>query len=180
MGLLGQLVGWDQFRAQQNAVTAQYLLETADPDTRRKIATHIVNRMFQIHHGKQTVEEFLANLNNRPRGVQMQFVAVACIDLGISPNIPNHVFNYFNNPYSTKEWMSDKEIRHCVNSTRKLTGIDLNWPGMMFISISSSYILTAIWSAAPLLPAQPRRRTPRKHSLGSLVNLAAPPANPLI
>jgi hypothetical protein len=130
MGLIGQLTGWDQFGAQQNAVLASHLLDTTTPDLRQQIATRIVNRLSEIYHGKRSVEELLEDLNNRPRGVQMQFVALASIDLGISPNIPNHFFSSrVQNPYRAKDWVSEKEILYTVNSTKKLSGIAVNWPG---------------------------------------------------
>lgn len=129
MGLIGRLTGWDQFGAQQNAVLASHLLDTITPDLKQKIAAHIVNRLFEIYHRRRTVEELLEDLNNEPRGLQMQFVALACIDLGISPNIKNHAFTYIANPYQARDWASDKEVGYTVQSTQKVSGIAVNWPG---------------------------------------------------
>lgn len=138
MGFIGELTGWDQFGARQNAVLATHLLDTTNPDLKQKITTHIIDHLFEIYHERRSVEELIEDLNNRPRGVQMQFIALACIDLGISPNIRNHAFTYVKNPYRAKDWASDKEVGYIVVSTKRLiaahpelyaaTGA-VNWPG---------------------------------------------------
>lgn len=138
MGLLGRLTGWDQFGAQQNAVLATHLLDTAPAELRRQIATRVVNHMIEIYCGGSTAEEVLDKLNSLPRGVQMQFIADACIDLGIPPNIKNHTFNYVKNPFRTRDWVSDKEIGYTVLSTKRLIAAHpelyaasgtIGWPG---------------------------------------------------
>jgi hypothetical protein len=125
MGLFGTLIGWDQQKEATNVVLASQLIETASPELRRKIANRIAELILEKIRG--TPEEVLENLSHRSRVVQMQFVALACNNLGISPNVP-HVdcFHMVINPYLAEGRCEDR-IASAVSTAEKY-GVHVKWP----------------------------------------------------
>ena len=126
MGLFGTLTGWDQQGEAVNVVLASQLIETASPELRQKIAKRIAELILEKIRG--TPEEVLEKLSHRSRVVQMQFVALACNNLGISPNVPRvECFHTVVNP-NLAEGRCEDRIASAVSTVEKY-GAHFKWPG---------------------------------------------------
>jgi hypothetical protein len=129
MGLFARLIGLDKDSAAINALLASDLIEAANNDLRQQITQGIADIAFEVYYGKRTREELLEDLSNRTRVVQMQFVALACNNLGISPNVPKIEFNRVDNPYWAEGRVTEDILAFYVRFIEKRSGVRINWPG---------------------------------------------------
>jgi hypothetical protein len=81
MGFFGSLIGWDQTMGATNAVLAHHLLLQANSSQLRAIASEVGRIVLSVRPSQQ-VEALLVELNKSDRVVQMNFVALACDNLG--------------------------------------------------------------------------------------------------
>jgi hypothetical protein len=76
-----------------------------------------------------TAEDVLRELNNNCRVTQMNFIALACINLGIEPPIPNSCWLPIRNPYSVGGYTKETDISFAVRLFARKSGVSINWPG---------------------------------------------------
>lgn len=123
MGLIGLFTGLDQWQAAKNAVLASHLLPRLDRQQKEIIAALIAD------HLRGTAEDVLRELNNNCRVTQMNFIALACSDLGIEPPIPNSSWQPIRNPYSVGGYTKERDISLQVRWFALKNGVSINWPG---------------------------------------------------
>lgn len=76
---------------------ANYLLEFSPDYMRQKVAEEVVN-IYKSVWPRMYAEQVCQNLNEKSRVVQMNFVAIACDNLGIPTPIGNNVWTRISNP----------------------------------------------------------------------------------
>lgn len=86
MGLFGAMFGWDKSMGANNAVLASHLLENISEDLKLEITNQIILIIRSVYP-RMTEEQALLDLNNALRVAQLNFVALACDNLGIPPLI---------------------------------------------------------------------------------------------
>lgn len=130
MGFLGSLTGWDQVGEANNAVVANHLVETCTRETKKAIVTRLIQLQKSVKGSYAGTEsQILHDLDNQPRCVQMNFVALACNSLGIAPTIPGSYFDQVQNPYRAKSSNLSDSIQSSVRFYSKRTTAYINWPG---------------------------------------------------
>ena len=130
MGLLGRLTGWDQQKDAINAVLANHLAETASPELRRKIVDRIVTIQIQVRRERASdARAIVADLSNRSRIVQMNFIALACNNIGIPPSLNGLYFENVENPYRSDNESSLNRIGVALDDLSRRSGRQLHWPG---------------------------------------------------
>ena len=130
MGIFGRLTGWDQQKDAHNAVLASYLSETASRELRIEIAKRIVLIQQQMRPTMAgDPQSILADLSNRSRIVQMNFVALACNSLGIPPGLGGLQFQTVENPYRAEDESSLNRINVAIDDLSRRCGRRLSWPG---------------------------------------------------
>jgi hypothetical protein len=130
MGLFGRLTGWDQMNEANNAVVASHLLETASAETRSRIAEELV-RIQRTVKGSYagTLDEILDDLNEHCRSVQMNFIALGCLNLGIRPAIRGLEFHPVRNPYFADDRVTLEKIDFTIRWINKRYPAHVSWPG---------------------------------------------------
>ncbi len=129
MGFLGRVTGWDQQRAAHNAVLANQLAETASPELRRKIVTQLVIIQQQVRAVAGDPHAIVADLSQRPRIVQMNFIALACNSIGVPPGLHGLTFAAVDNPYHADDESSVSRIGVALDDLSRRSGRRLTWPG---------------------------------------------------
>lgn len=130
MGFLGRITGWDQQKDAHNAVLASHLSETASPDLRREIVKRLVLIQQQMRAaGAGDPHAIVADLSNRSRIVQMNFIALACNSMGIAPGLSGLHFQSVENPYRAENESSLNRIGVALDDLTRRSGRQLNWPG---------------------------------------------------
>ncbi len=124
MGLISLLTGWDQNKAATNAVLASHLLARLDRQQKQNIATLIADH---LKSSRDTAEDVLRALNNNCRVTQMNFIALACNDLGIEP--PISCWLPIRNPYLVGGYTKETDISFAVRLFARKNGVSINWPG---------------------------------------------------
>lgn len=128
MGLFGSLLGWDQSMAAINAVMASYLIEKADSATRQMIVDEVIRIIAGVHRHK-TPDEICQDVSKEPRVVQMNFIALACDNLAISPPFSRCEWTRVKNPYQTMYQVDENYIAAAVDAIRKDDFVQVIWPG---------------------------------------------------
>ena len=59
----------------------------------------------------------------------MQFVANVALDNNIPTGIRNHFFTRMPNPYTTRDWVVEKELMHTASALKRTSGVEVAWPG---------------------------------------------------
>jgi hypothetical protein len=118
----------DQNKAAINAVLASHLLARLDRQQKQNIATLIVDQILKSRY-RATAEDVLRKLNNNCRVTQMNFIALACNDLGIEPPIPKSCWLPIRNPYSVGGHTKETDISSTVRWFARRNGVSINWPG---------------------------------------------------
>lgn len=130
MGFLGRITGWDQQKDAHNAVLASHVAETASPELRREIVKRLVLIQQQMRAaGAGDLHAIVADLSNQPRIVQMNFIALACNSMGISPGLSGLHFQSVENPYRAESEGSLNRIGVALDDLSRRSGRQLNWPG---------------------------------------------------
>jgi hypothetical protein len=130
MGFLGRITGWDRQKDAHNAVLASHLAETASPELRREIVKRLI--LIQQHMrgaGAGDPYAIVADLSNRPRIVQMNFIALACNSMGIPPSLNGLYFEAVENPYRSDNENSLMRIGVALDDLSRRSGRQLSWPG---------------------------------------------------
>ena len=129
MSFFGSLFGWEKSMGALNAVLASHLLDKCDTDTRKLIAAEVYNIITSIRRG-QPLDAVLMGLSGSSRIVQMNFVALACDNLGISPPVRNNVWTRIQNPYQLDDGqISSAHIFSAVDVIAKQDVVRIFWPG---------------------------------------------------
>ena len=126
MGLFGLLAGWDQNKAANNAVLANHLLQQLGWKQKQDIAKLIVENMCR---NRFAATDALDSLNRACRVTQMNFIALACSDLGIEPSIASSTWLPIPNPFSVGGHTKEEDISFSVRWYEKKSGVRINWPG---------------------------------------------------
>lgn len=130
MGFLGRMTGWDRQRDAHNAVLADHLAKVASPELKKAIAERLVVVQQQaLGGGRGSPELLLRDLSDRPRIVQMNFIALACNSMGILPGLPGQSFVAVENPYRADNDSSLARIGVALDDLSRRSGQRLNWPG---------------------------------------------------
>lgn len=130
MGFLGRITGWDQQKDAHNAVLASHLADAASVDLRREIVKRLVLIQQQMRAaGAGDPHAIVADLSNRTRIVQMNFIALACNSMGISPGLSGLHFQSVENPYRAENESSLNRIGVALGDLSRRSGQRLNWPG---------------------------------------------------
>jgi hypothetical protein len=130
MGLLGRITGWDNQKDAHNAVLASYLAETASPELRLEIVKRLILIQQQMRAaGAGDPHAIVADLSNRPRIVQMNFIALACNNMGIPSGLNGLHFESVENPYRSDNDSSLNRIGVALDDLSRRSGRQLTWPG---------------------------------------------------
>lgn len=138
MGFFGSLIGWDQSMGAMNAVLGSYLIEKSDRAERKKIAQEIINILSSVRR-RQSPEVLLEELSRESRVVQMNFIALACDNLGINPPVPNNVWTRVKNPYQIGQSVDADRISLAIEAIEKQDGIRVTWPGNASIDFTKMH-----------------------------------------
>jgi hypothetical protein len=128
MGFFGSLIGFDQAMGAVNAVLASYLIEKADADTKKRIAQEVVRIVQGVQRGAAP-DLILEDTSQQSRVVQMNFVALACDNLGIDPPVPNSPWTRLGNPYRIGTQVDPTRISVAIALIEKENGVRVSWPG---------------------------------------------------
>ena len=129
MGVLGLLTGWDQDQAATNAVLANHLWARLDSEQKRIIIKLIVYNHLK-NNNRRSIDDIIYILNEQCRVTQMNFVALACRDLGIEPPIDDRVgWRNIRNPYSVGGHTKKRDISAVIRWFARNKGVSVDWPG---------------------------------------------------
>jgi hypothetical protein len=128
MGIFTSLFGWDQSMGAINAILASHVIETSGIQQRQMIATQVALIMQQVQRGRSP-EVLLGNLSEEPRVVQMNFVALACDDLGIPSPFPSNDWARVKNPYLIGKQVDPQRLAVTVDVIQRQNGMHVTWPG---------------------------------------------------
>ena len=127
MGLLGSLFGWDQSMAAVNAVLAYQFITSCDQRQKALVTSQIITIISSVQR-KSSEQEVIRKFNTEQLLVQMNFVAIACDNLGIQPIVPNNVWTRISNPYSLVSKVTSYHIDAALEMIKKQDGYSLSWP----------------------------------------------------
>lgn len=127
MGLFGSLLGWDQTMGAVNAVLASHLIEHASPSERQRIAKEVVDLVIRVRP-RQQLNAVLEQVSNETRVAQMNFIALACDNLGIRPSVRNNVWTRVKNPSLVGDQVDASRISTAIQSIEKQDGVQVAWP----------------------------------------------------
>lgn len=128
MGFFGLFLGWDQSMGAVNAVLGSHLIEKTDAGTRKKISKEVADIVMRVRQ-RQQLEAILDEITTKNRVVQMNFVALACDNLGIDPPVRNNVWTRVKNPYLIGSQVDATRISLAVQAIEKQDGVRVVWPG---------------------------------------------------
>ena len=111
-----------------NAVMAYHYLERSDVDARKKVAREVA-RIIQSVNRHREEKEILEGISENALIVQMNFVALACDNMGIAPPLRNCVWSRVSNPYLSNIKVKDFQITAAVAVIQQDDGIVVHWPG---------------------------------------------------
>ena len=133
MGILGSLFGWDQSMGAMNAVLASYLIEKANRAERQRIAKEVANIISSVQRklfvNGHAPDGTLEAISKESRVIQMNFIALACDNLGIAPPVPNRTWARLKNPYQMEYQVDAERISAAVGVIGKTDKVVIVWPG---------------------------------------------------
>lgn len=127
MGLFGSLTGFDPAMGATNALLASHLLDISNVATRQEIAREALRFISQFRRGVP-VDEVLDQLSEMSRVTQMNFVALACDNLGIAPQQSGYVWWRAKNPHVVGRQVTECNLSVAVSMLEK-DGHRVSWPG---------------------------------------------------
>lgn len=130
MGLLRTLTGWDKTMAAVNAVMGSYLMENSDIPTKIMITNEIISIISTVRYGKVSKETILSELSKDSRVIQMNFVALACDNLGIPPPFKNTYWERIKNPYAVGSQVEEVRVESAISSIQRDDPKEISWPGI--------------------------------------------------
>ncbi len=139
MGLLGSLFGWDQSMAALNAVLAYQFITKCNQEQKALVTREVITIISSVQRNRSE-QEIINQFNQELLLVQMNFVALACDNLGFSPLIPNNVWTRVKNPYVLASKISPLHIDSALEAIRKQDGYSLTWPKTGNVSFTVSSI----------------------------------------
>lgn len=113
-----------------NAVMGSHVMECSDHSTKEVIADEITKIIASARYGKPSKESILSELNQESRVVQMNFVALACDNLGIPPPFKNSYWERIQNPYVTGSQVTELAIEGAIKAFNKEGNSGIVWPGI--------------------------------------------------
>ena len=121
-----------------NAVLANQFITSCDQKQNALVSSQIITIISSVQR-KKSQQEVIRKLNTEPLLVQMNFVAIACDNLGIQPIVPSNVWTRINNPYSLISKVTNYHIEAALEPIKKQDGYSLTWPktGNITFSIAS-------------------------------------------
>jgi hypothetical protein len=128
MGLISSMFGWDKAMGANNAVLASHLLDNVSENIKEEIVDQIILIIKSVNP-RMTDEQALLDLNNAPRVAQLNFVAIACDNLGISPLIKKNVWTRIKNPYHVANQVDIDRINSAIAAVLVQDRVQINWPG---------------------------------------------------
>lgn len=128
MGLISAMFGWDKSMGANNAVLASHLLENIGEDLKLEITNQIILIIKSVYPRK-TDEQALLDLNNYSRVAQLNFVALACDNLGIPPLVKKNVWTRIKNPHAVARDVDIDRINAAIASILMQDRVQINWPG---------------------------------------------------
>ena len=129
MGFFSSLFGWDQSMGALNAVLASHLIENGSLATNQLIAIQVIEIVRSVNNNMSD-EKVIADLNKANRVVQMNFIAIACDNLGIPPKVPNNVWTRIQNPYLVGQQVDESAIEASIDAIFKQDKCRVTWPGI--------------------------------------------------
>lgn len=111
-----------------NALLASHFIEKADRADRKKIANEVFIIVTSVRRG-QSLDAILHEISNESRVVQMNFIAIACDNLGIQPAILNNVWTRVKNPYQVGTQVDASRLSVAIKAIAKQDGVQVSWPG---------------------------------------------------
>jgi hypothetical protein len=128
MGLIGAMFGWDKSMGANNAVLASHLLENISEDLKLEITNQIILIIRSVYP-RMTEEQALLDLNKASRIAQLNFVALACDNLGIPPLIKKNAWTRIKNPHAVARDIDIDKINAAIASVLMQDRVQINWPG---------------------------------------------------
>ncbi len=128
MGFFSSLLGWDQSMGAVNAVLASHFIEKADRLDRKRVAREVFNIITSVRGG-QPLEAILNEISRESYVVQMNFIALACDNLGIDPPVRNNVWTRVANPYRIGTQVDATRIAAAIDAIAIDDGVEISWPG---------------------------------------------------
>lgn len=113
-----------------NAVMGSHVMECSDHSTKVIIADEIAKIIASARYEKLSKESILSELNQESRVVQMNFVALACDNLGIPPPFKNSYWERIQNPYVTGSQVTELVIEGAIKAFNKEGNSGIIWPGI--------------------------------------------------
>ena len=128
MSLFKRVTGIENHEGSLNALLALRLLRLSDPQTISSICDQIAEIMLRVSPGfRNPREHLILELSSKPLVTQMNFVALACIELGLYANVEGMGWYIVQNPYRLGENISLEHLK-AATSTLKRYGADGFWP----------------------------------------------------
>jgi hypothetical protein len=128
MGFFSSIIGWDKSMGATNAVLASHFIQQADKSTLKAIALEVESILQSVRPSQQR-ESLLSELNGKDRVVQMNFVALACDNLRISPPVRDNVWTRVKSPYIIGQQVDSASITNAIYLIAKQDGVKIEWPG---------------------------------------------------
>ena len=128
MGLISSMFGWDKSMGANNAVLASHLLDNIGEKLKLEITDQILLIIKSVYP-RMTDQQALLDLNNASRVAQLNFVALACDNLGILPLIKNNVWTRIKNPHQVANQVDIDRINVAIATVLVQDGVQINWPG---------------------------------------------------
>lgn len=130
MGFLSRISGFDNHLAAINIILANKFYDSSSSEEKYDAVREIVRVQRQIKgRGAGELREILRDLDSQPRTVQMQFIALACRNMGVTTEMKTIDFYLVENPYRAKH-ISDEKILDTARVLSRQTHVSYSWPGM--------------------------------------------------
>ncbi len=131
MGLLSWLFGWGKFKAANNVILANHLVQNSDPSVVAKLTAHAVEISLRNRYKRDDLvyQSVLSQLNGYNRVKQLTMIAWAAHELGHEPLIKNEFWNLSKQPLVAANTVTEDMIEACCVITERNSGQKIHWPG---------------------------------------------------
>jgi hypothetical protein len=128
MGIFGSLFNSSNTMAAINAVMANHVLEHTSQTQRKHIASEVVKIISSVQ--KRDRLRIIEDLNDRDRVTQLNFVALACDNLGINAPFKKCDWTRIKNPFATARDMPEIMIDSAIVAIKRDDQTTITWPGV--------------------------------------------------
>jgi hypothetical protein len=128
MGIFGSLFNSSKTMAAINAVMANHVLEHTSQTQRKHIASEVVKIISSVQ--KRDRLRIIEDLNERDRVTQLNFVALACDNLGINAPFKKCDWTRIKNPFATARDMPEIMIESAIVAIKRDDQTTIKWPGV--------------------------------------------------